>query len=97
MPDDKPTNEIDPAGKEAVKGGTDDKEDISELDKLKTSNDEIEKELIRGRELRAEGQKLEAEKMLGGHTVAGQEAEKPKEETPKEYSDRVMKNEVKND
>ena len=41
-------------------------ENLSEFDKLKVSNDAMEKELVRGRELKAEGQKLEAEKMLGG-------------------------------
>jgi len=28
--------------------------------------------------------------MLGGHSSAGQEPEKPKEETAKEYADKIM-------
>ena len=71
MPDEQ-TNQTDTQGTPTNTDTPNGQEDISELDKLKASNDEIEKELIRGRELRAEGQKLEAEKMRGGKTSAGQ-------------------------
>ena len=66
-------------------------EDISELDKLKAINDELEKELVRGRELHAETQKLEAEKMLGGKSDAGQETVKPKDESNHDYRVRIEK------
>ena len=70
-------------------------ENLSELDKLKAHNDEVEKEIIRGRQLKAEGLKQEAEKMLGGKSDAGQVTEAPKEETAKEYSERIMKGGLK--
>ena len=56
--EDEQTNETDTQGTESN----------SELEKLKASNNEFEQELIRGRELKAESQKLEAEKMLSGNT-----------------------------
>ena len=65
-------------------------EEETEFQKLKTSNDQFEKELVRGRELKAESQKLEAEKMLGG-TAGGHVESKVVEETPKEYNDRINK------
>ena len=65
-------------------------EEETEFQKLKTSNDKFEKELGRGRELKAESQKLEAEKMLGG-TAGGHVESKVVEETPKEYNDRINK------
>lgn len=67
-----------------------DKKDLSEFDKLKASNDEFEKQLVRGRELKAESQKLEAEKMMAGG-AGGHVDSKPAAETPKEYNDRVEK------
>lgn len=82
-------NESDVEGKKGDKPV----EDTSELDKLKARNDAVEKELIRGRELKAEGQKLEAEEMLGGDSDAGQTQEPGKEETPKEYKDRILRGE----
>lgn len=39
-------------------------EQKSDLEKLKQQNDDFEKELVRAREMRAEKQKLEAERML---------------------------------
>ena len=42
------------------------KDDKTSLEKLKENNDEFEKELVRGRELEAERQKLEANSQLGG-------------------------------
>ena len=81
---DETTNESNIKGKEGSNGVTDNKENPSELDKLKASNDETEKELIRGRELRAEAQKLEAEKMLGGESNAGQNDLSPKEKETKD-------------
>jgi len=80
---DETTDESNAKGKEADKPVTDDKKDISELDKLKASNDAFEKELIRGRELKTEAQKLEAEKMLGGKTEAGAVAMTPEEKLQK--------------
>ena len=81
------TDESNAEGKEVDKPV----EDISELDKLKAHNAELEKELIKGRELKAEAQKLEAEKMVGGQSDAGQETEVKKEETPHEYHERIKK------
>lgn len=66
-------------------------EEPTELEKLKTSNDEMEKELVRGRELKAESQKLEMEKMTGGKTEAGQEVVEKKEESNKDYRARITK------
>jgi len=86
---DETTDESNAEGKEANKPVTDDKKDISELDKLKASNDAFEKELIRGRELKAEAQKLEAEKMLGGKTEAGTVAITPEEELQKKAEERA--------
>jgi len=51
-----------------------DQENLSDLQKLKNSNAELEAELIKGRELRTETQKLEAEKMLSGTTGGKVEA-----------------------
>ena len=87
---DEKTNEASDTGKKPNTDSKDDKKDMSELDKLKASNDVFEKELIRGRELKAESQKLEAEKMLGG-TAGGHVESKVVEETPKEYNDRINK------
>lgn len=42
------------------------KKEKVDLEKLKLSNDEFEKELVRARELRAEAQRIEAEKLLSG-------------------------------
>jgi len=80
---DETTDESNDKGEEANKPVTDDKENISELDKLKAHNAELEKELIKGRELKAEAQKLEAEKMLGGRTEAGTVAMTPEEQLQK--------------
>ncbi len=74
MSEDEPKNKFDAVGDETHADPKDDKKDISEFDKLKASNDEFEKELIRGRQLKAESQKLEAERMIaptaGGHIEA---------------------------
>ena len=91
---DETTDESNAKGKESNTDAEEDKGDISELDKLKAHNDEVEKELIRGRELKAEAQKLEAEKMVGGKADAGQEPVKPKEETDEEFTERFEKGEV---
>jgi hypothetical protein len=45
----------------------------TDLEKLKEANAEFEKELIKAREMRAEMQKIEAEKLLG--STAGQPKE----------------------
>jgi len=76
---DETTNASNSEGEESNNDVTNNKENISELDKLKASNDEVEKELIRGRKLREESQKLEAEKRRGGKTNAGQAQITPKE------------------
>ena len=68
------------------------KEDISELDKLKTNNKELEDELIKGRKLKAEIQELEAEKMRGGKSEAGQPTEEKKESNA-DYVKRVQQGE----
>jgi len=73
-----------PAGKEDNNVNEEDKKDISEFEKLKTSNDEFEKELIRGRELKAESQKLEAEKMLAGTSGGNVVSEKVSPKKAKE-------------
>jgi hypothetical protein len=65
----------------------------TDLEKLKEANAEFEKELIKGREMKAEAQKLEAEKMLGGETGGHVEPE-VKEDTSKEYADKVMNGEI---
>ena len=65
-------------------------EEETEFQKLKTSNDKFEKELVRGRELKAESQKLEAEKMLGG-TAGGHVDSKPADESNHDYRKRVEK------
>ena len=88
---DETTDESNDKRKETNPPVTDDKEDNSELDKLKATNDEFEKELIKGRELRAEAQKLEAEKMVGGKSDAGQSPDKPKDETDHDYRMRIQK------
>ena len=84
-----PTDKTKQGGDDVDPKPTDDKKDISEFDKLKASNDEFEKQLIRGRELKAESQKLEAERMMSG-TAGGHVETVVKEETPQEYKDRVM-------
>ena len=75
------TNKTDTAGNEDTESPENGQENLSELNKLKASNDVLEKELVRGRELRAESQKLEAEKMIGGQSNAGQET---KNESPED-------------
>ena len=46
----------------------------TDLEKLKEANAEMEAELVKSRELKAESQKLEAEKVLGGTTGGAVEA-----------------------
>ncbi len=91
--DGKQINEGDGTGKEpntpAEKGG-----EPTELDKLKADNDKFEKELVRGRQLKAESQKLEAEKMLGGTAGGKVEPTEPAKLTDQEYSDKFMKGEA---
>lgn len=62
----------------------------SEYDKLKAQNDAFEKELIKAREMRAEMQKLEAERLLAGTAGARVEPQPPKVETAKEYAEKVL-------
>jgi len=72
-------------------------EDIikTDLQKLQDDNAVFEKELVKAREMRAERQKIEAEKMLAGTSGAVVEVVPVKEETAKEYSEKVMKGEIK--
>ncbi len=70
------------------------KEDKTSLEALKAHNDEFEAQLIRGRELEAERQKLEANAMLGG-TTGGHIEPVVVPQTAKEYADKVMKGEIK--
>ena len=93
MEDGKP-DENNTEGKNHDKSVKDDEETISELNKLKTHNDEVEKELVRGRTLKAESQELEAEKMLGGESDAGQTLKESKKDTDEEYADKFMKGEA---
>ena len=86
---DETTDESNIKGKEANNSVTDNKENPSELDKLKASNDKIEEELVRGRKLRAETQQLEAEKMRGGRSEAGSESLTPKEEMNKKAEEQA--------
>ena len=60
------TNKTDTAGTENNKAVAEPVKSVSELEKLKANNKEMEEALIKGRELRAEAQRLEADKMLGG-------------------------------
>lgn len=84
------TNKTDTPGTEDVKAVETAEETTSDLDKLKAHNEELEKELVKGRELKAEAQKLEAEKMLGGDS-GGHVETAPVEETNKEYRQRIEK------
>lgn len=78
------TDEDNDTGKKPDTDVTDAEKTISELDKLKTANDEVEKELLRKEELRAKV-------ALGGQSEAGQEKPKPKEETAHKYRERIEK------
>ena len=66
----------------------------TELDKLKEQNAEFEKELLKAQQMRAEMQKIQAEKMLAGTAGAPIEIKPAPVETPKEYAERVMKNKI---
>jgi hypothetical protein len=68
-----------------------DQKELTDLEKLKASNDEFEKELIKAREMRAERQKIEAEQMLGSTAGQPKPIEPPKEESDKEYSERIKR------
>jgi len=91
MVDGEQTNTIDDNGNKSNKPIANTQENISKLDKLKAHNDAIEKELIRGRELKAESQRLESEKLLGGEVGGNVPVKEPKEETPMEYRARIDK------
>jgi len=47
-----------------------DQREESDFEKLKKANDEFERELLRAREMRAERNKIEAEKLLGSSAGA---------------------------
>jgi len=83
------TNEGDTGGEKPNNDSTPVEEVTKNYEALKEANDKVEAELLRGEELKA---KI----ALGGKSSAGQE-EPVKEETAKEYSDRVMKGEIKDD
>ena len=86
---DETSDESNAKGEEPNNDVTPNKENPSELDKLKASNDKIEEELVRGRKLRAETQQLEAEKMRGGRSEAGSEHLTPKEEINKKAEEQA--------
>lgn len=67
----------------------------SDLKKLQDDNEIFERELIKAREMRAERQKIEAEKLLSSSAGAQIPITPPKVETAKEYADKVMKGEIK--
>ena len=83
------TDESNKEGEETNTDVTPVEEVTKNYEALKEANDKVEAELLRGEELKA---KI----ALGGKSSAGQE-EPVKEETAKEYSDRVMKGEIKDD
>lgn len=87
---DEQTKKTDTTGDQVVKPVETDKKDLTPREQLKADNDAFEKELIRGRELKKEGQELEAQKMLGG-TTGGHVETEPAKETPAEYAKRIMK------
>jgi len=70
-------------------------EEKNDLDKLKEQNAEFERELLKGREMRAEMQKIEAEKMLSGTSGAQIPITPAPVDTPKQYADKVMRGEIK--
>ena len=72
MPDDKPTNEIDPAGKEADPKIEEKSEGTSELDRAEAINKEKARLQEEDKKLIERKEKLTAVQMVGGHTVAGQ-------------------------
>lgn len=61
----------------------------SSLEEARAINKEKKELLDREEKLQKRREDLHAEQMVGGHTQAGQEPEKPKVETDKEYSDRI--------
>ena len=89
---DETTDESNDEGKKVDKPVTDDKENLSELDKLKADNAELKKELLERQEINLEIKKLEAEKMVGGKSDAGQEETRtPEEIKESEKQDRIMR------
>ncbi len=87
--DDKQTNATDTPRKEVDKNVAITKEAPAEkeetpLKKLKTSNDEFEKELVRGRKLEAERQKLEANTLMGGNSGGNIKQPTPEEKETQE-------------
>lgn len=67
--------------------------ELTDLEKLKASNEEFEKQLVKAREMKAEKQKLDAEALLGGESGGAVKVE-VKEDTPAEYVDKVMRGEL---
>ena len=90
---DENTNDDNAQGKGTVNNPEENKGDTSDLNKLKSSNDEFEKELVRGRELKAERQKLEAENLLGGDN-GGNVKPEVKEVSDEDYAKQVMSGEI---
>jgi len=86
---DEKTNESNATGEKTTPSVTDNKEPISEFDSLKAKNDEFAKELLRGQELQAEANKLEANKQLAG-TSGGKVETAPKEVSAEDYAKSVM-------
>lgn len=66
----------------------------TDLEKLNESNAEMEKSLIKSRELKAEAQKNEAEKILGGTSGGHVEPTPEPKLSDEEYTNKFMKGEV---
>jgi hypothetical protein len=86
---DEKTNESNATGEKTTPSITDNKEPLSEFDSLKAKNDEFAKELLRGQELQAEANKLEANKQLAG-TTGGRVEPEVKEVSDEDYAKSVM-------
>ena len=71
------------------------KQEPNDFEKLKIQNDNFEKELLRAREMRAEKQKIEAELLLSSSAGQPIPPTEPVVESPKDYSDKVMRGEIK--
>ena len=68
---------------------------LSVLEETKNAIAELKKEREEMAKIRDELQQLRSDQLLSGTAGIRQEPEPVKEETAKEYSDRVMKNEIK--
>ena len=97
MEDGKP-DKGDTDGKDVVDDSKDVKEDPAKhfvsspvIEAAKAENDRKEELIKEEKKLMDRREKLHAEQMVGGHTVAGQPEQDKKEETPHEYRIRIEK------